>query len=221
MSYTKPNYDEQRGYGCFLMFICGVSFIVSIIALAGKFPRVLTVVDNGIIEGGYDYLGIIISILSLFVALLLGWQIFNAIEMRGLIKEIDDIKEDNARQSQEIQNQKHYTTANLYYSLARSIKNNASCPIDYREAYRQYAEALAEFLEVEPDDFIDRCIAGMEACQNIKEAFQFTWDPDISFVEACNKAHDRIEDRFGRLNKEQREKIKKLSATRKKYHQIG
>lgn len=163
--------------------------------------------------------GVIISALGVLVTALVGWQIFNAIEMRGLIKEIDDIKEDNVQQSQHIQNQKHYTTANLYYSLARSIKDKASCPTDYREAYRQYAEALAEFLEAEPDDFIDRCIAGMETCQNRKEAFQFTWNPDTSFVEACNNAYDRIEDGFGRLKKEQREKIKKLSTIRKRYHQ--
>lgn len=86
MSYTKPDYDEQRGYGCFLMLICGLSFVISIIALGGKSPRVVAVGRNGLIDGGYDYLGIIVGILSLLVTVLLGWNIFQLIDLKEMRK---------------------------------------------------------------------------------------------------------------------------------------
>ncbi len=36
--------------------------------------------------------GIIVSTLGVLVAILTGWQVFNAIEMRGILKKVDDIK---------------------------------------------------------------------------------------------------------------------------------
>lgn len=39
-----------------------------------------------------DYLGIIVGILSLLTAALIGWQVFNAIEMRNVIKSVGVIK---------------------------------------------------------------------------------------------------------------------------------
>lgn len=122
MSYTKPDYDEQRGYGCFLMFMCGVSFVISIIALGGKFPRVVTVTENGLIDGGYDYLGIIVAILSLFVALLLGWQIFSIIDLKDMRKRdarekfnlVDFIEDEDYIRS--------HHTATIYNDIMRGIK---------------------------------------------------------------------------------------------------
>lgn len=86
MSYIKPDYDEQRGYGCFLMLICGLSFVISIIALGSKFPRVVAVGENGLIDGGYDYLGMVVGILSLLVTVLLGWNIFQLIDLKYMRK---------------------------------------------------------------------------------------------------------------------------------------
>lgn len=122
MSYTKPDYDEQRGYGCFLMLMCGVSFVISIIALGGKFPRVVTVTENGLIDGGYDYLGIIVAILSLFVALLLGWQIFSIIDLKDMRKRdarekfslVDFIEDEDYIRSHHI--------AIIYNDIMRGIK---------------------------------------------------------------------------------------------------
>ena len=135
MSYTKPDYDEQRGYGCFLMLICGVSFVISIIALASKFPRVVAVSECGLVDGGYDYLGIVVGMLSLLVTVLLGWNIFQLIDLKDMRKRdarekfnlVDFIENEDYIRS--------HHTAIIYHDLMRGIKRRQE---DLRDVIEEF-----------------------------------------------------------------------------------
>lgn len=77
----KERTDLQGGVAWAIVFAI-VALVASIIALAKTNPRILDI----------DYLGIIVSILALMVTTLIGWQVFNAIEMRSVIREFDKLK---------------------------------------------------------------------------------------------------------------------------------
>lgn len=56
------------------------AIIMSIIAIATRYPRT---------DLSMDYMGVIVGILSLLVTVLLGWQIFQVIDLRKTKEEID------------------------------------------------------------------------------------------------------------------------------------
>lgn len=58
------------------------ALLCSLIALCRTFPTPLY----------FDYMGIIVGILSLLVTLLIGWQIYNAIEINKKLQSIDNVK---------------------------------------------------------------------------------------------------------------------------------
>ena len=60
--------------------ILGITFIFSLAILCRLYPRITTPVYLG-----FDYLGLIIGILSLLVTALLGWQIFNIISFENTV----------------------------------------------------------------------------------------------------------------------------------------
>lgn len=71
--------------------------------------------------------GIIVSVLGIIVTLLVGWQVFNAIEMRNTIKEVDDIRAE------------HRTAISVLYSRNTELQ----CLL---EAFQLVHEAKAEEL---------------------------------------------------------------------------
>ena len=60
-----------------------ISIIISITSLSIVAPRSKTL--------DFDYIGVIIGLLSLIVTVLIGWQIYSTINIKNLIsKEVDD-----------------------------------------------------------------------------------------------------------------------------------
>lgn len=53
-----------------------ISIVMSIIAICTSYPH------N--VELGFDYQGVIVGVLSLLVTVLLGWNIYTLIDMRGI-----------------------------------------------------------------------------------------------------------------------------------------
>lgn len=69
--------------GIFSIFINIVILVIIIIIVCTHFPR------NG--ELGFDYMGIIVGVLSLLVTMLVGWQIFNLMDVNKKMSQLDDI----------------------------------------------------------------------------------------------------------------------------------
>lgn len=71
-------------YKYFPHVVSVLAIIISIIALANICPRF----------SSFDYLGLIVGILTLLVTLLLGWQIYNAIDIRNNLNNLNKKYED-------------------------------------------------------------------------------------------------------------------------------
>ena len=64
-----------------------VSFVFSLIVLCKCFPQLIEIPN----ETGFDYIGFIVGVLSLLAATLIGWQIYNAM---NLDRKVSDIKKE-------------------------------------------------------------------------------------------------------------------------------
>lgn len=63
-----------------------IAIILSIIALCVTYPRTT--------DSSLDYIGIIVGILGILVAILIGWQLYNALNLKELISQIENAKDD-------------------------------------------------------------------------------------------------------------------------------
>lgn len=107
-----------NSYGWFILIINLAFFIVNTVALCVNFPSKENL--------SFDYMGVIVGILSILVTILLGWQIFINISMERKVdeklKEVSkelkaEIKETGDIVKSEIENKKHASIAlSLYQS---------------------------------------------------------------------------------------------------------
>lgn len=102
--------------------LSSIAIAVSIIALCISAYRTP--------ELGFDYMGVLVGILALLVTILIGWQVFNAIQMQTTLREI------NSRMNKEIDDYDHTVSA-LVVQL-HSI-------IEYFNK-RYYAKAIDRFI---------------------------------------------------------------------------
>lgn len=79
---------------CFSVILAIIAIIFSIVALCNTCPRLIS--ED---EPGFDYMGVIVGVLSLLVALLIGWNIYNALDLN---KKISDSVKKNKTMREDI-----------------------------------------------------------------------------------------------------------------------
>lgn len=212
---------------CWSIIFSLAAIIMSIVALADTHPRALYSADDETVVLGFDYIGVIVGILTLLVTLLVAWNIWQTITTKTEIRDIRDeaqrIKESytnlNSKISDGLEKNRHFGMGVWHYGNAHALRLSENVDdTQIREAYYRYLEAIVEFLKSYPEDYIDRCLAGMKLCQEKKDAFTFTEDYDKSFVERCDKLFEEVEVLYSVIDKKHKELIKELNHKRKKYH---
>lgn len=63
-----------------------IAIILSIVAISVTYPRRA--------DSGLDYIGIIVGILGVLVAILIGWQLYNALNLKELVNQTEKAKVD-------------------------------------------------------------------------------------------------------------------------------
>lgn len=63
-----------------------IAIILSIIAICVSYPRSA--------DSNLDYIGIIVGILGVLVAILIGWQLYNALNLKELVNQTENAKKD-------------------------------------------------------------------------------------------------------------------------------
>ncbi len=212
------NEDNGKGYGCFVMFVSGVATIFSVTALLRH--------DNWDCE--ISPAGFVIATLSALITFVVAWQIWQTITSREEIREmknnVDVAKRRFNSLNQQLEEQRntipHMIEATRLYSYAHTLRTvGEKDAINLRESYALYLEAIVEFLQSNPQDFVDRCLAGMERCQDAHfGAFKYASDPNMDFVHRCENNYNIIEGMFNRLTQEQREQLRRLREIRLRYH---
>lgn len=212
--------NEKNLFWICVILTMAMAFTAMMIAL----PRICDIHSNL----NFDYQTMIVTILGIFITALIGWQIWATISSREEISEMRRNAENAERRFDELnanlttqrETITHLVEATRLYSIAHSIRTIAELDaINQREAYALYLEAIVEFLQSNPKDFVDRCLAGMSRCQNSKTgAFDYTPKHNTDFVERCNRNYAILEGMFNRLTPQQRDEIRRLRDVRLKYH---
>ena len=102
-----------------------IAILFSIISLCPSIPRALN--DDNL---QFDYLGLIIGVLSLLITVLIGWNIFQMIDFKEKTNQIDELKDEFAKRINEIEidSQFHkaldrsYRSQNAGYHFAQNDK---------------------------------------------------------------------------------------------------
>lgn len=97
-----------------------------------------------------SFVGIIVALLAIVVTIVLGWQIYNAIELKRKIEELDELKDKLSEQEKEIKQQssksRHLIAASLA-DIATTAGNHMSA-FDYLMTSLYYSLALEQSINV-------------------------------------------------------------------------
>lgn len=119
----------------------------------------------------YDYLGLVIGVLALFVTFLVAWQIYMTIVSREQVKElnagVDKIKNEYRALSEQ--------NRNVIMGWHRQTMGDISLEDGiYEDAYKQYIQALHLFVDSSiplDDPIVKSCLYSMDLClEEVSEA---------------------------------------------------
>lgn len=133
------------------------SLVASVIAICRTHPRV---------ELEFDYIGLIVGILALLVTMLIGWQIYNAMNLDRKVsdikKEYDGLKGRSETLAQQQENIKIYNEASMEFIQGMTMVSNHNST-NLAQAYSLFASALLHYIEADIDleTNADRCLREM------------------------------------------------------------
>lgn len=127
--------DNGKGYGCFVMAVSGMALLIALIAL-----RRWDIPMCAIKSSDFN----VVDILSVLVTVLIGWQVYNAIENSKMIRRMDRLKSELDRRSniwtQRNLEIEHLVDAHSHYQAALNSEFHS-------ESYMQFANTLNLFLQ--------------------------------------------------------------------------
>lgn len=122
--------------GIFPIILGIVNFILLIPLLCMHFPRII---DSNL---GFDYMGIIVGILSLLVTVLVGWNIFNTLEFKKELEQIKQQLEEKEKTLRKLIEEIEKTLKKLKKEIDDNFEEY-SCKV-----YETYAEASIESAKI-------------------------------------------------------------------------
>ena len=135
-----------------------VCLIVSLVSICHTHPR---------IESGFDYMGLIIGILTLLVTMLIGWQIYNALSLDQKVsdikKEYDGLKDKSEALARQQENIKVYNEASMEFIQGVTMLSNRNS-VNLAETYWIFSLALLHYIEADIDLEInaENCLRNMD-----------------------------------------------------------
>lgn len=102
-----------------------IAIILSIVAICVTYPRSA--------DSGLDYIGIIVGILGVLVAILVGWQLYNALNLRELVIDTQKAKRDAVEakiQAEQMLNTTQSLTNDVKYkvsSISDKVEHLSRC----------------------------------------------------------------------------------------------
>lgn len=154
---------------------CGLSIValvVAVVALCRTCPRTVSL--------SFDYLGVIIGVLSVLVTVLIGWNIYSILDIESFKSQIND----KIKEAQKEPNAKVYKSlAVIYNSLAKSYKINVLrqygikkikmddyevyCYLQYSLYSIKYFCKIPQYEDDPLPDYPDKLIVGITAMINV------------------------------------------------------
>lgn len=78
------------------------------------------------------FIGVTVSLLAIIVTLAIAWQIYNAVDMKKDIKELNDLRSQFEDHKQSFEQQMHFSKAQIYYLFGIGAFNSHSMDNSFR-----------------------------------------------------------------------------------------
>lgn len=172
---------------CWSIIFSLAAIIMSIVALADTHPRVLYSADGKTVVLGFDYIGVIVGILTLLVTLLVAWNIWQVLDSGRKIQEIESSVKSNEL----------FINARGNYTQGVFLMTNCISSTDVRVlpnlcvAYRNFLESLYFYLQSTKDaSAIRNCVDNMEKCLNKLDKHNIEFQDKTK--NRCNEIYETI-----------------------------
>lgn len=126
---------------CWTMFWVIVAVLLSIAAIIFCIAALYRKIEDD--NPGYDYLGVIVGILALFITFVVAWNIWATITTKEEIKEVTEAANKLDTLEKQVQELKNVPDAYLFYILASSRFSQK----EYYEAFDFYSTSVILFFE--------------------------------------------------------------------------
>lgn len=193
------------------------SYILSIFAVAISAATLavilIQVTPHSVIDLG-TFIGIMAAFIGICVTLLVGVQIYNAIEIRQKLTEIDELKTLLDQTKTELEQAKADIFDSVYTVAAKAVINSSEEAV---EAFRYMNQSLQYALDIDDSrqnycdriDYIEKCCLKLqrgngifdgtqEQVQNKVEQYQMSVQPVIDTIKRHPKYHI-IADKYDKL----------------------
>jgi len=148
-----------------------ISLVFSIISLCRTLPRSC---DNL----GFDYMGVIVAIFSLLVTILIGWNIYTALdigkEMKIIKNEQSKIKEQLKTFDEKVNDTSYYCEGTVFFNQGLFFYNSHSKKVAYFYIINYFLRAIEQFTKIKSREYhaldaIDTSIMNIEIAINALE----------------------------------------------------
>lgn len=132
-----------------------------------------------------SFIGVAVALLAILVTMLLGWQIYNALEIKEKMSAFETLGSELKQQAQEM-NQKYYKMSHLQ---ALTTAHQSASINDYVDAYRWLVTALAYSLSLEEPINVELILSEMAL---YVELIPSDSPIDIDLIEEMDYDHNTI-----------------------------
>lgn len=109
-----------------------------------------------------SFVGVIVALLAIIVAIVIGWQIINALEIKSKLAEIDDFKNKVEEQNKTIEQTSYRTLHHLLSTMALdALENNEA-----EEAFRYALASLVNTMKLDVPINISSTLNLLKDCTN-------------------------------------------------------
>lgn len=85
MNEVSKDVVKLKSKCCYALMLSGCAFVFSLFTLCRCLPRVLS---NQALD--FDYIGVIVGILSVLITILVGWNVFSVIDLKNTAKKMEE-----------------------------------------------------------------------------------------------------------------------------------
>ena len=153
-----------------------------------------------------SFVGVIVALLAIIVAFVVGWQIYNSIEIKGKIEELSALKEIINVQEKNIKQE----TGKSQHLISYILGNEAYKEKRYLDAFRFLMSSLRYSMQLDSPLNVESLLKGLEQInKNISKENDFepsktedisTYNNDIKISSGYNLIKDRYEEIYINFN---------------------
>lgn len=203
-----------RGWTMFWVIVSSLLSIGAIAFCCACLPRIVSDINPH-----YDYLGIVIGVLALFITFLVAWNIWATITTKEDVKEMKQTADKLNIIEEQVKSLRNAPDAYLFYILAIGKFEKQ----EYYDAFEYFAIATRTFIDnnIPYEKFSTVALSYMESCLDM--AYSSGKDMDV-FKNRAQEIHRRIDsimEKVGNVGKFTDEAKGKIDHIRSKAQQYG